>query len=83
MYAYTNSMKGTVGERGQVTIPKQVRERLGIEAGTVLEFEAQGGRLIAVKAATDDPVDAAYGVLDLGQTTDEFVADIRGRSDQR
>lgn len=75
-------MRGTVGERGQVTIPKQVRDRLGIEAGTVLEFEARGGQLIAVKAVTDDPVDAAYGVLNLGQTADEFVADIRGRSDR-
>lgn len=75
-------MKRTVGERGQVTIPKPLRERLGIDAGTVLEFADDGGRLIAVKASVDDPVDSAYGVLDLGMSTDEFVAEIRGRPDQ-
>ncbi|MBV9729812.1 MAG: AbrB/MazE/SpoVT family DNA-binding domain-containing protein [Pseudonocardiales bacterium] len=38
-----------VSEKGQVTIPKQLRDRLGIQPGEVLEFEEDGGRLIAVK----------------------------------
>lgn len=83
MNAYCSYMQGTVGERGQVTIPKQLRERLGIDAGTVLDFEADNGRLVAVKASANDPVDAAYGVLSLGTSTDEFVAEIRGRPDQQ
>lgn len=56
-----------VAERGQVTIPKALRQTLGIGAGTVLEFAAENGRLIAVKTAagfvqsftwnaTDDPL---------------------------
>jgi len=36
-----------VSEKGQVTIPKQLRDRLGIQPGEVLEFEEDGGRLIA------------------------------------
>lgn len=76
-------MRRTVGERGQVTIPKPLRDRLGIDAGTVLEFQDDGGRLIAVKASIEDPVDSAYGVLDLGMSTDEFVGAIRGRPDRR
>ncbi len=32
-------MKSIVGERGQIVIPKQIRERLGLEKGMVLEVE--------------------------------------------
>jgi antitoxin PrlF len=32
-------MKAVVAERGQVTIPKRLRDRLGIRPGTVLEFQ--------------------------------------------
>jgi AbrB family looped-hinge helix DNA binding protein len=40
-------MKAKVAERGQVTIPKALRERLGIVPGTVLDFFEEQGRLIA------------------------------------
>jgi AbrB family looped-hinge helix DNA binding protein len=38
-------MKSTVGERGQVVIPKEIKEirdRLGLEKGTILEVETAG-----------------------------------------
>jgi AbrB family looped-hinge helix DNA binding protein len=40
-------MKAKVAERGQVTIPKELRERLGIVPGTVLDFFEEQGLLIA------------------------------------
>ena len=33
-------MNAIVADRGQVTIPKKLRERLGITPRTVLDFEA-------------------------------------------
>ncbi|MBL8932738.1 MAG: AbrB/MazE/SpoVT family DNA-binding domain-containing protein, partial [Kineosporiaceae bacterium] len=42
-------MKVTVSEKGQVTIPKQLRDRLGIEPGQQLEFSEEDGRLVARK----------------------------------
>ena len=33
-------MKTVVSEKGQITIPKAVRDKLGIVAGTVVEFES-------------------------------------------
>jgi antitoxin PrlF len=43
----------TLTSKGQVTVPKSVRERLGIEAGDRLEFiESEGGFLVV--AATRD-----------------------------
>lgn len=82
MNAYRPGMKTRVSERGQVTIPKPLRERLGIAAGQVLDFEIEGGRLVATKASERDPVDDVYGILGQPGSTDEFLAEIRDASDQ-
>ncbi|MDP9342111.1 MAG: AbrB/MazE/SpoVT family DNA-binding domain-containing protein [Actinomycetota bacterium] len=75
-------MKAVVSEKGQVTIPKRLRERLGIRPGQVLEFEEEAGRLVATKAIPEeDPVDAVFGILDLGMSTDEFMRELRGDPD--
>ena len=47
-------MKSAVSEKGQVTIPKPIRDRLGLRPGTVVEFQAEGGRLIGTKAVAED-----------------------------
>jgi antitoxin PrlF len=72
-------MKAKVAERGQVTIPKALRERLGIRPGTVLEFEASNGRLIAVKVSPADPVEQVYGCLRLAHGTDDLMQELRGK----
>lgn len=72
-------MKAIVSEKGQVTIPKPLRARLGIRPGVVLDFEAEGGRLVARKALTLDPVEAAWGILKLTEPVDEFLDRTRGR----
>ena len=71
-------MKSVVSEKGQVTIPKRLRDRLGIRAGEVLDFDEEEGRLVARKASAVDPVDAVYGVLALGVSTDEILDQLRG-----
>jgi AbrB family looped-hinge helix DNA binding protein len=72
-------MKARVAERGQVTIPKPLRERLGVMPGTVLEFSEEQGRLIAVKSASADPVAAVMGCLGRKIDTDAVLAELRGR----
>lgn len=74
-------MKSRVTERGQITIPKRLRERLGIRPGQVMEFEAEDGRLVATKADELDPVSAVYGILGTGRSTDEYIDEIRGPVD--
>lgn len=71
-------MKAIVSEKGQVTIPKRLRDRLGLRAGTVLEFDEDEGRLVGRKAPTTDPLDELFGSLDLGMTTDEMMDELRG-----
>ena len=71
-------MKAKVAERGQVTIPKALRERLGIVPGTVLDFIEEQGRLIAKKAEAVDAVDQVFGRLGRGRNTDDILQEIRG-----
>lgn len=71
-------MKATVGERGQVTIPKALRDRLGIRAGETLEFSEEPGRLILRKASVLERIESVRGTLDLGMSSDEFVELVRG-----
>ena len=71
-------MKARVSEKGQVTIPKKLRERLGIRPGEVLDFDDEAGRLVARKAGQRDPLDAVYGVLKLRTSTDAVIDRLRG-----
>jgi AbrB family looped-hinge helix DNA binding protein len=73
-------MKTVVSERGQVTIPKELRLRLGIRPGEVLDFEEENGRLVASKVTSTDPVDAVYGIIELAEGTDAFLAEMRGHA---
>jgi AbrB family looped-hinge helix DNA binding protein len=81
MNSEMKSMKAKVAERGQVTIPKRLRDRLGVKPGTTLEFSEEHGRLVAVKAVTADPVSRVYGCLGGKFSTNTFMARIRGVRD--
>ena len=71
-------MRATVSEKGQVTIPKKLRDRLGIRSGQVLEFEGRDGLLIGRKAgAPDDPVAAVSGILP-PMDVDDAINEMRG-----
>ena len=72
-------MKAIVAENGHVTIPKSLRDKLGIRAGTALEFSARNGTLIAHKAETDS-VSNVYGCLHRKINTDQFIRALRGEA---
>ena len=72
-------MKAIVSEKGQITIPKALRTRLGIRPGSVLEFEAEDGRLVARKSDQRDVFSELYGTLKMEESVDSFIERIRGR----
>lgn len=78
---YKKSMKSAVSAKGQVTIPKKLRDRLGIRPGAVLEFREERGRLVASKARVASPTDRVYGILKLRGPTDALVRALRGKAD--
>ena len=74
-------MKTVVSEKGQVTIPKRLRDRLGIRPGHVLDFYEERGRLVATKSTPQDPVESVYGILKLGRATNDVIKSLRGKAD--
>ena len=75
-------MEATVAERGQITLPKAVREALGLTKGTRLEVELDGGRII-LRKNVDDALSRLRGRFKLAEgfkTTDEAMRAIRGRA---
>lgn len=80
--SYDNSMKTIVSEKGQVTIPKALRDRLGILPGHVLDFQEDRGRLVATKQTVQDSIESVYGILKLRRPTDVIMADLRGDADK-
>jgi len=82
-----------VTTKGQVTIPKEIRDRLGIEPGSEVEFVAdqEGARLVPIRSAQTPEerarqfqqwLDRVAGTVDLeGMTTDEYMEWLRGPRD--
>lgn len=78
MISYLSYMKSRVTERGQVTIPKSLRERLGIQPGQVVEFSELDGSIVIRRTAAEHPVDQIFGILQAGRSTDELMVELRG-----
>jgi len=76
-------MKTTISEKGQVTIPKPLRDRLGLHPGQVLDFREEKGKLVATKTQTTDPVGAVFGILQTKHTTDKTMTTLPGKPDPR
>lgn len=75
-------MATTVTSKGQVTIPKPVRDRLGIKPGNAIDFELMpDGRVALYKVGGKRPpsrFEAVRGIADAGLSTDEIMALMRG-----
>ena len=71
-----------VGERGQITIPKHLRERYGLQKNIEVEFiPEKGGIRIQKRTRGRHPVEQIRGIAKLryANTVDEYVEEIRGK----
>jgi len=75
-------MPTMVTSKGQVTIPKPVRDRLGIRPGNAVDFQpTEDGRFVLVKVGARRPrsrFEALRGRAGKGMSTDEIMALTRG-----
>ena len=75
----------TMCERGQITIPKQFRDKLGFMPGMVFMFKIEGKSLkMSAQEQRLQALEELRGSLnfkeDFGDiTTDELIAEMRGR----
>ena len=74
-------MEATVAERGQITLPKAVRDALGLTKGTTLTVELDGGRII-LRKDVGDALSRMRGRIKLpaGITSDDVMRELRGRA---
>jgi AbrB family looped-hinge helix DNA binding protein len=65
-----------VTQKGQVTIPQEVRRALGIEPGTEVDFrlERDGARLVVDRGAAPAEVARMRGAGDVDLSTEEILA---------
>jgi antitoxin PrlF len=83
--------------KGQVTIPKRIRDHLGLAPGAEVEFRLGQHGEITLKAVKGTAAETGAererqrmkkalahlrGSLDLGMTTDEFMRFVRGDPDE-
>ena len=71
-------MKSRISSKGQVTVPVEVRKRLGLEPGTPVVFVLRDGEAVLRKGGEEDPVDRVYGMLHLDRPVDALLNEMRG-----
>lgn len=52
----------TITSKGQITIPKKIRDQLDLQAGDILSFDIESGDKITIRPEKGSP-DTAYGIL--------------------
>lgn len=73
-------VKAQITSKGQVTIPKSVRERLGLKPGDQIEFIEDRGGFRIEKRVPYSPFEKYRGFLAhlKGQDPDRLVEEMRG-----
>jgi AbrB family looped-hinge helix DNA binding protein len=67
-------------ERGQVTIPKKLREKYGIYKNTEVDFVPEkDGLLLKKRKAAPGRHREVFGILKKNTSTDSYIEKIRGR----
>lgn len=71
--------RATITSKGQITIPRAVREALGVRQGDVLHFELDGDRAVVepVISTVSFAGDEGLWREGVGLTIDEINAEIR------
>jgi AbrB family looped-hinge helix DNA binding protein len=77
-------MRSCISSKGQITVPIEVREKLGLRPGTVVHFEVVEGGVLLKKGSRDGhPLDRAFGVLQLNRPVDAIIDEMRGPRPRR
>ena len=69
-----------IGERGQVTIPRGIREKFGLSNGAEVDFTITKEGVLMKKSASIHPVDQTRGILKgFSKDIDQTIEELRGR----
>jgi AbrB family looped-hinge helix DNA binding protein len=72
-------MNAILSEKGQITIPKALRDSLGLTSGMEIEFTEENGRLVGRKLLRSDPFSQwkGRGRLPHAESVDAYLQRIR------
>ena len=67
-------------DRGQVTIPKKLRDRYGLKPHTEIDIiPVEEGLLIVKRDGRASPFREVFGILNKKNSSDDYIEKIRGR----
>ena len=69
----------TLAARGQIVIPKEARDALGLKPGARLQLRVEGRRLVIEKKVQLDLSRWVGRAVDDGLSTDQALSELRGR----
>ena len=72
---------GKITSKGQITIPKEIRDTLGVSSGDKILFEKRNGDIIIKKAQKNDVVSVLDQTQPLGKKAKKILKGIRGEWD--
>ena len=74
-----------VTSKGQITLPKKIREKLGVRPGEDVGFEEKDNMIVISKVVAESPFDKWVGKLKhlKGQRSDDLVKEARGHDNVR
>ena len=67
-------VKSKVTSKYQITLPKNIRKKLGIERGDAIIFEGKGDKVFVKAEKRFDPVEAIEGLLE-GEDIEKLKAE--------
>lgn len=70
--------KMKVTSKGQVTIPLELRKKMGIEPGNYIEIKETEAGYIIVKQVEDECLKKYVGILNKNTTTEQIIGEMRG-----
>ncbi|MHB1506633.1 MAG: AbrB/MazE/SpoVT family DNA-binding domain-containing protein [Cuniculiplasma sp.] len=72
---------GKITSKGQITIPKEIRDALGVSSGDKILFEKRNGDIVIKKAQKNDVVSFLDQTQPLGKKAEKILKGIRGEWD--
>ena len=72
-----------VTRKGQVTIPRKIRELLGIRPGTSVKFKVVEGKYVIEKEIPLNNINKWIGYLGTKRKTDNLIKEIREEIDSK
>ena len=72
---------GKITSKGQITIPKEIRDTLGVSSGDKILFEKRNGDIVIKKAQKNDVVSVLEQTQPLGKKAKKILKGIRDEWD--